>query len=64
MTEYDPETKEFFGWTDLGIGQGMAEFGYTTLAQLESYRGPMGLKIERDMYFEPTKLDNLVKEWV
>ena len=50
--EYDPETKVFFGFVD-----GMdSEWGYFSLEELESIKGPFGLKIERDLYFKPCKL--------
>src|ERR1035437_6478878 len=29
------------------------EWGYFVLSELESVRGPLGLEIERDLYFEP-----------
>jgi hypothetical protein len=29
------------------------EWGYFVLSELESARGPLGLPIERDLYFEP-----------
>ena len=35
------------------------EFGYFTLKELESIKLPFGLTIERDIYFEPTKLNEL-----
>lgn len=53
-TEYDPEEKIFFGWADLTGSTG--EFGYFALSELESFTGAMGLKIERDMHFEPKTL--------
>ena len=40
------------------------EFGYFTLSELESITGPWGLKVERDMYFSPCKLGEVVKEVV
>ena len=39
----------FFG---LAIGLEI-ELGYWSLAELEQVRGPLGLPIERDLYFEP-----------
>ncbi|MPZ50843.1 MAG: DUF2958 domain-containing protein [Dehalococcoidia bacterium] len=33
------------------------EFGYWRLSELADIRGPMGLRIERDLYFNPTPLD-------
>jgi len=32
------------------------ELGYFSLSELESVRGPMGLKIERDRWFKPRPL--------
>lgn len=32
------------------------ELGYSTLRQLEEIKGPMGLGVERDMYFRPKPL--------
>lgn len=51
-TEYNPETREFFGL----IKGFETELGYFQLEELECYKGPMGLHIERDLYFEPTKI--------
>jgi hypothetical protein len=38
-----------------------AELGYVSLNELASVTGPMGLKVERDMYWEPVPLSK-VKE--
>lgn len=35
------------------------EFGYFSLSELESVRGPLGLSIERDLHFEPKSLEEL-----
>ena len=35
------------------------EFGYFRLSELQEARGPLGLAIERDLYFEPTPLSKL-----
>lgn len=51
FTEYDQENDILFGLCDLGMG--MPELGYVTLKELTDVRGPMGLKIERDMHFAP-----------
>jgi len=51
LSEYNSERKEFFGLCDLGLG--CPELGYVTLNDLENIRLPLGLKIERDMYWEP-----------
>lgn len=50
--EYDPDEKLFFGFVDLFC----KEYGYFSLDELESIELPFGLKIERDMWFEPTPM--------
>jgi len=43
-----------------GLVSGFAvELGYFSLSELESVRGPLGLPIERDLYFEPKTLREL-----
>ena len=50
-----------YGLCDLGHGS--PELGSVSLKELESLKLPFGLKIERDMYFEPTKtLSEYAKE--
>ena len=51
-TEYDPETRVFFGLVD-GFEK---EVGYFSLDELESINGPFGLKIERDRGFQGVTL--------
>lgn len=53
-TEFDGEDL-FFGLVD-GLEK---ELGYFSLSELESVRGPLGLPIERDLYFDPTPLSAL-----
>jgi hypothetical protein len=38
------------------------EFGYFRLSELQAARGPLGLPIERDLYFEPTRLSKLQQD--
>ena len=38
------------------------EFGYFSLKELQEARGPMGLQIERDLFFEPETLGELEKK--
>lgn len=45
----------FFGFVD-GLDK---EFGYFSLAELESLRGPGGLRVERDMWFTPCRFSEL-----
>lgn len=52
--EFDGEDL-FFGLVD-GLE---TELGYFTLSELESIRGPAGLRIERDRYFRPVPLSDV-----
>jgi hypothetical protein len=45
-----------FGWV-CGLER---EFGYFTLRELESVRGPLGLPIERDLHFKPRPLKEVM----
>lgn len=51
-SEFDPESGIFFGKADLGF----PELGTFSLQELENYKGPLGLGIERDIYFTPKPL--------
>ena len=51
LSEYDSKQRMFFGLCDLGMGH--PELGYVSLDELLQIRLPMGLKIERDMNWEP-----------
>jgi len=42
-----------FGLCDLGLG--MPELGSVRLSELSTIRGPLGLPVERDMYFMPKR---------
>jgi hypothetical protein len=53
-TEFDGNDT-FFGLVDGTF----LEKGYFTLSELESARGPWGLRVERDLHFEPTALVDL-----
>ena len=46
--------------TCYGYVQGLEnELGYFTLEELESIHGPLGLAIERDLSFTPTRLSKI-----
>lgn len=47
-TEYNTETKTFFGYV---TGLSEDEYGYVTLKELETIRFQYGLPIERDLWF-------------
>jgi hypothetical protein len=51
ITELDPEDEDLaLGLADLGMG--FPEFGTVRLSELESFRGPFGIHIERDRFFQ------------
>ncbi len=50
LTEIDPDD-ETVAWGLCDLGMGFPEFGTVSLPELASYRGRLGLGIERDLYF-------------
>jgi hypothetical protein len=50
IVEFDPDERLCFGLVICHE----RELGYFSLAELEDVRGPMRLRIERDLYFQPT----------
>jgi len=58
-TEYYPQTQEFFGFVSI-FGDHNDEWGYFSLSELESYRGKFGLGIERDLFFEPCPISQVM----
>jgi hypothetical protein len=55
VSELDPVERTCFG---LVVGH-ERELGYFSLDELEKVRGPMGLKIERDLHFTPCALKDV-----
>jgi len=55
--EYNREERIFFG---LVIGN-ETELGYFSLDELERVKGPLGLQIERDRWFEPMTIGKIKK---
>src|SRR2546426_2821011 len=54
LTELDPDDPDIaFGLCDLGMG--CPETGSVRISELESVRGRLGLPVERDLHFKPTK---------
>ena len=58
VTEGSPEEEDyrFFGYV-CGMEN---EWGYVVLSELESARGPLGLPIERDLYFAPSPSSQVI----
>ena len=52
--EFDGEDT-FFGYV---VGMD-SELGYFSLSELESARGPLGLRVERDLHFKPQPLSRI-----
>jgi hypothetical protein len=55
VLEYDPEERIFFGYV-VGLD---SELGYFSLDELESLRGPLGMRVERDLYWKPAPLSKV-----
>lgn len=51
LTELDPDDPDIaFGLCDLGMG--FPELGSVRLSEITAVRGPLGLPVERDLYFK------------
>lgn len=55
ITEFDPEEELCFGYVELFEG----ELGYFSLKEIREVELPFGMKIERDMHFDPTPLSKI-----
>ena len=51
LTELDPEDEDI-AWGLCDLGMGFPEFDTVRISELESFRGPLALHIERDRFFE------------
>ncbi len=58
-TEYNPQTKIFFGFVQI-FGDECDEWGYFSLAELESFKGRAGLGIERDLFIGEKKMSEII----
>ena len=56
-TEFDGKDL-FFGLVEGHV----KELGYFSLSELEAFKGPMGLGIERDLHWQPKTLDEIAPE--
>ena len=61
-TEYDPKDKIFFGYVSL-FGDYNDEWGSFSLEELESLELPLGMKIERDLYFKECPASQVIKQY-
>lgn len=60
-TEYDPVQRIFFGYASI-FGDHNDEWGNFSLDELETYRGPFGIGIERDLYFGEKRASEVIRE--
>ena len=56
LSQLDPETNVAFGIAEIHE----KEYGYVPLDELKTQKLPLGLSIERDLYFERTRLKDLL----
>lgn len=60
ILEADLPNQIAYGITINGYGEG--EYGYVSLAELQTIKNSFGLGVERDLYFEPTKLQDITDD--
>ena len=60
-TEYEPATRLFFGYVSI-FGDHNDEWGSFSLDELEAFRGPLGIGIERDRYFGEKRASEVIKK--
>ena len=58
IAAYCPINRLMFGLCDLGMGS--PELGYVSLDELEALRGALGLPVERDLYWNPCPLSEVM----
>lgn len=56
LTECDAESGLAFGYCHNSADPCGAELGYVDVGELKAVKGPFGLKVERDLLWEPCKL--------
>ena len=59
-TEYDPKTQTFFGYVSI-FGDWNDEWGYFSLQELETFKGRLGLGIERDLYWTEARASSVIR---
>jgi hypothetical protein len=58
LTEYDPVEKIAFCYV---AGLQVDGWGYISLTEIESIKGPLGIGIEQDLYFVQRRLSQVKK---
>lgn len=54
----------FYGYVESPISPEFNEYGHFTLKELESVELPFGLKIERDIFFEPVEIESVMESLI
>lgn len=60
-TEYEQSTRTFFGYVSI-FGDWNDEWGYFSLKELESFKGPFGIGIERDLYWDEKRFSEVISK--
>ena len=56
--DYEVVDMVFFGYASI-FGDHNDEWGYFSLSELQTVKGPFGLGIERDLYFDPKPISKV-----
>jgi hypothetical protein len=56
LLEFDPVERIAFGYVQ---GLTADELGYISLTEMESIKGPLGIGIEQDLYFQQKRLSEV-----
>jgi len=59
LTEYDSVEKTVFGYVTVMVED---DLGYISLTEMESIKGPLGIGIKQDIYYEQKRLSEYLKK--
>ena len=59
--EYEPEHNECFGYVISPLGQDCDEWGYFSLTEIAAVRNRLGLGIERDRWWKPKRIGDVIR---
>ena len=62
VTEYDPQEHIFFGYARIFYDHN-DEWGYVSLDELRSYKGPLNLGIERDLFWQEKRASQVIPDF-
>lgn len=61
-TEYNPKTRDIYGYCISGLGRDCDEWGYANLTEIESVKNKFRLHMERDRYFKEMPISKCLSE--